>query len=361
MKKYEPLKQKEVVPDTILIADDDVINRAILNEIFKDTYRIEEAENGEECLKKLLAQKERICALLLDVVMPVMDGLQLLKELKDRNLLELIPVFLITAEANERIIKEGYDLGVMDVIVKPVTPHIVRRRVDSIVELFVSRRKMRRIVQRQNMELIDKDVEIMRLNMGMVEALATAIEFRSGESGEHVQRISGITRYLLKTTRLGEGISDEAVELISMASIMHDIGKIAIDDAILNKPGRLTPDEYEIMKTHTTQGAHLLEKITQLRNHKVFGYAYDIALHHHERWDGRGYPEGLKGNDISIWSQIVSLADVYDALISKRVYKDAYSSEKTLKMICGGECGEFNPELLKQFVNSENEIRELFY
>ena len=162
MKEYEPLKQKSVVPDTILIADDDEINRAILNEIFKDTYRIEEAENGEECLKKLLAQKERICALLLDVVMPVMDGLQLLKELKDRNLLEIIPVFLITAEANERIIKEGYDLGVMDVVLKPVTPHIVRRRVDSIVELFVSRRKMRRIVQRQNMELIDKDVEIMR-------------------------------------------------------------------------------------------------------------------------------------------------------------------------------------------------------
>ena len=146
-----------------------------------------------------------------------------------------------------------------------------------------------------------------------------------------------------------------------MASIMHDIGKIAIDDAILNKPGRLTPEEYDIMKTHTTQGARLLEKIPQLRDHKIFDYAYDIALHHHERWDGRGYPEGLKGNDISIWSQVVSLADVYDALVSKRVYKDAYSPEKTLKMICGGECGEFNPKLLKEFIDSENEIRELFY
>ena len=253
-------EQSLVIADTILIVDDSELNRVILKEIFKDTYSIEEAENGQQCLEKLIQKKEHICAVLLDVMMPVMDGMELLRRLKkDTDILDTIPVFLITAEAGEQVIKEGYQLGVMDVIEKPVVPYVVKRRVDSVVELFLSRRKLSRLAEYQKQELINKELEIMDLNKGMIEALATAIEFRSGESGDHVQRISGITEYLLGNTSIGKGFSREDIRLISMAAIMHDVGKIAISDMILNKPGRLTAEEFDIMKTHTLQGAQLLE------------------------------------------------------------------------------------------------------
>ena len=194
----------------------------------------------------------------------------------------------------------------------------------------------------------------------MIEALSTAIEFRSEESGDHVRRIHDMTKYLLTYTELGQGLSRENIDYISLASIMHDVGKIAVPDAILNKPGKLTPEEMEIMKTHTVQGALLLERIPQLRTHGAYQYAYDIARHHHERWDGRGYPDGLKGNEISIWAQIVSLADVYDALSCKRVYKDAFSRETVLEMIRDGQCGVFNPRLLECFFAVEERLSGMY-
>ena len=175
-----------------------------------------------------------------------------------------------------------------------------------------------------------------------------------------MQRIRRITQHLLEHTPLGEGLSREEIEQIALASIMHDVGKIAVPDAILNKPGKLTPEEFEVMKTHTTQGAKLLDQIPQFREDSLYPYARDIALHHHERWDGRGYPEGLVGDEISIWAQIVSLADVYDALSCKRVYKDAFSREKVLEMICGGQCGTFNPRLLECFLAEEPALARLY-
>ncbi len=344
----------------LLIVDDDMINRAILREIFKDAYQIEEAENGQEGLEKLMSLKEHVCALLLDVVMPVMDGLRLMEILEKAGIPDSIPVFLITAEAKEEVVKRGYDMGVMDVISKPVIPYVVRRRVDSVVELYRSRKQMRLLVESQHQKLIEKEQQIMNMNKGTIEALATAIEFRSGESGSHVRRISEITRYLLGSTQLGRDIPPEAVEQIANAAILHDIGKISIPDAILNKPGRLTKEEYEIMKTHALCGAQLLERISQLHGQEVLRYAYDIARHHHERWDGKGYPDGLKGNEISIWAQVVSLADVYDALVSKRVYKEAFEYEKAVRMIAQGECGTFNPQLLSVFLETEKELKKFY-
>ena len=195
------------------------------------------------------------------------------------------------------------------------------------------------------------------MSVGMVESLSTAIEFRSDESGEHVRRIHDITDFLLRNTRFGDGLSENEIELIALAAIMHDVGKIAIPDAILKKPGRFTPEEFEIMKTHTIQGGRLLAK---MKEHESYSYAYDIALHHHERWDGRGYPDGLKGDEISVWSQVVSLADVYDALISKRCYKDACSCDEAVRMIVNGECGVFNPELIDSFLQVEGELRRMY-
>lgn len=194
----------------------------------------------------------------------------------------------------------------------------------------------------------------------MIEALSAAIEFRDGESGDHVQRIHDITKLVLTRTRLGDGLTAEDIDDIALAAIMHDVGKIAIPDAILCKPGRLTAEEFEVMKTHTVQGAELLERIPQMRGIGAYRYAIDIARHHHERWDGRGYPDGLVGDQISIWAQVVSLADVYDALTSKRVYKAAFTREESLRMIRDGECGAFNPELLDCFFEVEPQICAMY-
>ena len=349
-----------MIPDTILVIDDDEINRGILDNLFSAFYRVEEAENGRIGLERIQADPEGYCAVLLDVVMPEMDGLQVLRALREAELLEKIPVFLITAEASDATMKEAYRLGVMDVISKPVVPYVVLRRVNSVVELFRARKRLGNVVERQQSELLIQAQKIIDLNQGMIESLSAAIEFRNGESGQHVRRIHDITKSLLSDTDLGAGLSKEEIQQIAQAAIMHDVGKIAIPDAILNKPGCLTPEEFEIMKTHTTQGGFLLEKIPQLRENGVYHYAYDIARHHHERWDGRGYPDGLKGEEISLWAQVVSLADVYDALSCKRVYKDAFPREKVLQMIRDGECGVFNPELLDRFFSVEEKLQRMY-
>lgn len=355
MDKY--LKQKT---GTVLIVDDSEINRAVLENIFAARYQVMEAENGKEALDILIERQGEICAVLLDVIMPVMDGIEALEKMSLLGITEQIPIFLITSETADDTLKKAYGLGVMDVVAKPVIPFVIERRVGSVIELFSARRSLNAKVKEQQDEIVAQQEHIIRLNIGMIEALSTAIEFRSGESGGHVRRIHDITEYLLKNTELGEGLSDEDIMDISLASIMHDVGKIAIPDAILNKPGRLTPEEFDIMKTHTTQGGELLKKIPQMREHEAFRYAYDIAVHHHERYDGSGYPDGLKGDEISLWAQIVSLADVYDALTSKRCYKDAFGADEAVQMIKDGKCGVFNPKYLEIFLREEPQLRKIY-
>ncbi len=348
-------------PDSILIIDDDAINRKILGKIFSNKYQICEAEDGCHGLAEILTNRNRFVAVLLDVVMPGMNGVQVLEHLRGMDLLKKTPVFLITAEQDEALVKQAYDLGVMDVIVKPVQSYIVRRRVDSVIELFRARRELNTVVQAQQVRLQKQTEQIQHLNQGMIEALATAIEFRSQETGGHVQRISSITRFVLENSSLGKGLSAEDIDHITQASILHDIGKIMIPDAILAKPGKFTPEEYDAMKLHTVKGAHLLESVPQLRDTPIFEYAYDIALHHHERWDGRGYPDGLIGDQITPWAQVVSLADVYDALSCKRVYKEAFSHSTVLSMILGGQCGVFSPLLLDSFFAVEDHISQMYH
>ena len=301
-----------------------------------------------------------LSAILLDVVMPRLDGIQLLRILNERRLTSVVPVFLITADPGGDTMQKAYDLGVMDVIAKPVVPFVVRRRVQSVVELFAARRLLGAEVERQRDQLLFQAEQLAEMSMGMVEALSTAIEFSSDESGEHVRRIHDITCMLLGETPLGDGLSDSEIRLIGMGAVTHDVGKISIPDAILNKKGRLTPDEYELMKTHTTQGAQLLSHIPQMREHSAYRYAYDIALHHHERWDGGGYPEGLKGDEISMWTQVVSLIDVYDALVSERCYKKPIPFDRATEMILDGECGVFNPRMLEYFRKAEPWMRQLY-
>ena len=360
MEKYElnPADGRE--PKTILIVDDDPINRKVLTKVFSPYYTIKEAENGREGLTQILEPSNRLCAILLDVMMPGMNGIEVLMKLKDQNLTEKIPVFLITSETGLSIVQGAYELGVMDVISKPVVPYVVLRRVRSVIELFEAREHLSGVVESQNIALLEQQKKIIQLNQGMIEALATAIEFRNEESGGHVQRISTITRLMLENTNFVEGLTAEEVDNIVLASIMHDVGKITIPDAVLCKPGKLTEEEYEIMKSHTVKGVTILESIPQLRDSEIFDYACDIARHHHERWDGKGYPDGLVGNEISPWAQVVSLADVYDALSCDRVYKPAFPRAKVIEMILGGQCGQFNPDLLESFFSVEDQIFEMY-
>ena len=346
--------------NTILIVDDDMINRKILGKIFSGYYKVEEAENGRVGIERLMDGRSRLCAILLDVLMPEMTGIEVLRWMKGRELLEKIPVFLITSERSEDIVREAYQLGVMDVIQKPVISYVVLRRVRSVIELFEARKHLNTVVEHQSVALLEQAEKIIQLNQGMIEALATAIEFRNEESGGHVQRICQITRILLEQTDFGDGLSREEVENIALASILHDVGKITIPDSVLTKPGRLTPQEYEVMKSHTTKGVAILEHISQLQDSGIYDYAKDIARHHHERWDGRGYPDGLIGEQISPWTQVVSLADVYDALSCKRVYKAPYPRKQVWEMIRTGQCGQFNPRLLDSFFSVEDQLFALY-
>lgn len=360
MKPPSLLSVPEVPARRMLIADDDEINRDLLDHIFSSSYQTEQADNGKDALDSIFAAPEEYCAILLDVVMPKMSGLEVLRCMAARGLPQKVPVFLITGDASASVIKEAYELGVMDVISKPIISHVLQRRINSVVELFSARAALSSKVQQQQAELFQQAQKIITLNRGIIAALATAIEFRSGESGKHIHRIYSITRNFLLKTSLGEGLPPETVEQISLAAIMHDVGKIAIPDNILNKPGILTPEEFEIMKQHTVLGAEMLQKIPQLHGNGSYKYAYDIARHHHERWDGTGYPDGLKGNEISIEAQIVSLADIYDALLSERCYKKAFSREEALQIIENNRCGIFNPLLLDKFFSIEDELYSLY-
>jgi len=333
----------------ILIVEDEEINRAILNEMFYRNYDALEATNGQEALELIEQHRDSIAVILLDVIMPVMDGVQFMEEMHRRDWIKDIPIVLITAEVSDKLSIQSYEFGISDVISKPFNPYIVKLRVGNIIELNSYRKNLEQVIHDQTIELQIQAEKLRQSNSFFIEALNTAVEFRDNESGMHIQRIRDITRLFLYNVseRYPEySVLRKDADLICDAAAMHDIGKIAIPDAILLKPGRLTKEEFDIMKTHSLKGCEILDKLS-IENSELLGYCYDICRHHHERWDGRGYPDGLSGNNISIWAQIVSIADVYDALVSKRVYKDARSHEKALEMIINGECGVFNPMLLE--------------
>lgn len=329
---------------TILIVDDIEINRLVLAEIFSEDYKIIEAADGKQAIEIINSGVE-ISAVLLDLVMPKVSGIGVLQEMNRTGKIHKIPVLLITAAESDEQLLEGYNLGAVDVIRKPFMAHFLKCRVNNMIDLYRHRNELEEIVQQQVERL-------NRLNLSLVEKLASIIEFRDCESGEHVKRICRLTRILM--TELSNAhpeyhLQAGEIENVARASVLHDIGKISISDMILNKPGRLTKEEFEIMKQHTLKGCEILESMSDILDDGIYKYSYDICRHHHERWDGKGYPDGLRGDDISIWAQVVSVADVYDALTSVRVYKAAYSRETAVKMIVNGECGTFNPKLMEVF------------
>ena len=327
----------------ILIVDDSEMNRLLLSDMLSNEFDIIEAENGMEAAAILHNQEHEISLMLLDIVMPIMDGFEMLTVMNKNGWIKSVPVIMISAETVPSYMDKAYDLGVLDYISRPFDERVVQRRVTSTIMLAAKQKELAHMVTEQ---LYEKEKD----NRLMIEILSNIVEFRNGESGLHVLHIHTLTELLLK--KLIEktdkyNISKKDIPLICNASALHDIGKIAVPGEILNKPGKLTKEEFEIMKTHSAAGAKMLSCIPLRENEPLIQVGYQICRWHHERYDGKGYPDGLKGEEIPIAAQVVALADVYDALTSKRVYKDAFSHEVAVNMILNGECGIFNPILME--------------
>ena len=339
----------------VLIADDSKVSRSILGEMLKDDYRILEADSGRATLDAVDRYGGDLSLVLLDIAMSDMSGCEVLAELSRQAALDSLPVIMSSSEDTDDVVLRAYDLGASDYISRPFDDRIVRRRVNNIIRLYTKQRRLTSLLSQQ----YNARVNNSRI---LVDIMASVMEVRNGESGRHVTHIEKLTELLLgDLARRSDkySLGNEERSSIALASALHDIGKMSIDDAILNKPGRLTPEEFEIMKTHTTIGADMLRNLG--RNHEgsaLLDYAYQIARWHHERWDGTGYPDGLKGDDIPIAAQVVSVADVYDALTSVRVYKDAISQEEAIRMILDGECGAFNPLLIECLLEVRDRIAE---
>ena len=338
----------------ILIADDSEMNRSILSDMLGEEYEIIEVENGAEAVACFQKMASEISLLLLDIVMPRMDGFEVLAMMNRHHWIEDIPVIMISAENTPTYVERAYELGVTDYINRPFDELVVHRRVINTIMLYAKQKKLINMVA-------DQMYEKQKGNSLMVSILSHIVEFRNGESGMHVLHIHAITDLLLRhlvqmTDRYP--LSQEDISTITTASALHDIGKIAVPEEILNKPGKLTKEEFEIMKSHAELGATMLEQIPFSQDESLIRVAYEICRWHHERYDGKGYPDGLKGDEIPISAQIVSIADVYDALTSERVYKPAFSHEAAIEMIVKGECGSFNPLIMDCLLEISDKIRE---
>ena len=344
----------------ILIVDDEEVNREILDTMFSLDYNISQASNGREAIE-LIEEKNDLVLILLDIVMPLMDGFGVLEYMKRQGLLDKIPVILITGETVRNSEDRAYSYGIADVMHKPFYPDIVLRRANNIIELYQNKRNMEERLKEQEEAIRAQEQKIRQNNEFMIDALSTVVEFRSLETGEHIKRIKYFTRVLLKYLQKyypQYGLTQEQIGEITRAAALHDIGKIGISDAILLKPGKLTDGEFEIMKAHTTIGCDILESFCQEQDN-FYRYCYEICRHHHERWDGKGYPDHLAGDQIPLSAQVVAIADVYDARVSKRVYKSEYANSVAYDMIISGECGQFAPDVLECFKLAKEDFFDL--
>lgn len=339
--------------ETILIVDDSAMNRMLLSDILADTYNIIEAEDGEQAIAILQQHASEISIVVLDMVMPKVDGFGVLEAMNENRWIQFLPVVSISTESSPEFVERAYSLGVTDFINRPFDELIVIRRVSNTIKLYAKQRKLTNMVAN---EIFEKE----RNGSLMITILSHIVEFRNGESGMHVMNIGTLTEILLNQISKKNDkyyLPYAERDLIVKASALHDIGKISIPEEVLNKPGKLTDEEFEAMKQHTVIGYQMLSDLG-FQDEPLVKVSREITRWHHERYDGRGYPDGLKGDEIPLSAQIVSLADVYDALTSERVYKPAFSHEKAIQMILNGECGAFNPLLLECLVEAQDAIRQ---
>lgn len=343
---------------TILVVDDTKVNRSLLKRIFNEQYEILEAEDGEQAIQVIKEKIMDISLIFLDLLMPKKNGLDVLKYMALYGYTDLVPVIVLTGEATAETDEKAYEFGASDVIYKPFVPKVVMRRSMNLIELFEHRRDLEQKLEERTKQLEESKIKLEKGNDFLVNALSSVVEFRSLESGEHIKRVKAFTKILMKYLQKfypEYNLTKDAIDLIVNASALHDLGKIGISDDILLKPGRLTHEEFEEMKKHSIIGCELLEKFKQ-EDSEFYQYCYDICRYHHERYDGNGYPDHLVGEEIPIWAQVVSIVDVYDALVSKRVYKTPYAHEEAVRMIHDGECGVFSPKIIDCFDLAKEEF-----
>lgn len=350
--------------DTILIVENDEVSRTELADIFRDKYKILEVSNEKDGLDVFKAHVTSLAAILVNLTIVIKGNFQVLKKLSQRKVLSQIPFIMITSEETVEYESKGFEYGIISYIRKPFYPDAVKQMVDNVIQVFQYKRQLEFTVRGQTEKLKDTALKVMAERQKhtthvLIESLSNIIEFRNLESEQHVKRMREFTFSLGKSVMHlypEYELTEEKIDVIGWASSLHDIGKIVIPDNIILKPGKLNADEYEIIKSHTTKGAEIIERVIHLDNQLFCEYAYDIARHHHEKYDGKGYPDGLKGEEISIAAQIVALVDVYDALSSKRVYKAAYDTEKAYQMVVNGHSGSFSSKLLKAFTEVRKEF-----
>ncbi len=345
--------------DLILVVDDIEINRLILDNILNSHFDVVQAENGREAVDYLFSDAPKPVLVLLDIIMPEMDGFQVLEKMQADPRIQRIPVLFITAADSPASETKGLAMGAVDYIPKPFRPEVVERRVLNHVKLYKYSESLE--------EMVDQKVaELVRTKDKLLETMANIIEYRNLESGEHVKRTRELTEIMLDYLALHPMEDDEYQDLMADRDLvlkavpLHDIGKIGIPDNVLLKPGRVTPEEFEIIKTHTTIGSEIVETMLDFEDEKYLRYCHDISRYHHERWDGKGYPDGLSGADIPLVARIVSIVDVYDALVSERVYKPAMTRAQAEAILLDGAGKQFDPYLIEVFQAVADQFAEKY-
>ncbi len=353
----------------VLIVDDSELNREILVEILQDDYDIITCGDGKQALDIVYKDNEEIAVILLDLMMPVLDGYGVLEALYGTQYMQDIPVLIISGESEMKAEQRCFDLGVSDFIKKPFDNTLVKKRVKNITEMYLYKNNLEEQVKEQTevirgqCDMLNEHAEKLAANnVKIIEVLGNIVEYRNLESGEHIQRVKLYTRILgeqMMRDYPEYGLTPEKLDIIVSASALHDVGKISIPDNILLKPGRLTDEEFEYMKQHTTKGCDIIDSMPDIWTEEYKKVCYEICRYHHERYDGRGYPDKLAGDEIPISAQIVSLADVYDALVNERVYKKAFPKDKAYEMIMNNECGVFSPKIYKCFKKVRPKFEEM--
>lgn len=344
---------------TIIIADGEGLSKELLEQILINDYDIILVDDGKQVMTEINSHRKELAAVFIDWDMPAMNGYQLLQVMKIKNLMDKFPVFLTTSKSETQIEVTGYSMNVAAVLHKPYAAIAVRRQVVRIIEIFDRMGTLEKAADDQEKKLQEQRNKLNDYYDKLLDAISTIVEYRSPESERHINRIKSFTRLLAaayKNSYPDKGLTEGQITSLVRASAIHDIGKIAIPDSILLKPARLTEDERQIMMSHTTKGSEILELLRDVQDEEQFKVSYEVCRWHHERHDGKGYPDGLKGDEIPLSAQIVSLVDVYDALVSDRIYMKAYDKETAFQMIMKGECGAFAPEVLKCFESSRKLI-----
>jgi len=347
---------------TILIAEDVEINRVILKEMFKEQFKVAEAENGQVAIEYLENSGKQVACILLDLNMPVKTGFDVMVYMKEQGMMEQIPIILITGDDSKETEEMAYNFGASDIIYKPYIERVVMRRVKNVIDLYAHKNRMEELVREKTLQVQEQSRMLKETNEMILDGLGRIAGYKADESKEHTKRIKKFTRIMLDNAAESHPeleLNEEEIDMIVRASALHDIGKLGIPDSILTKYGQLTPEEEKLLQSHTTIGCEILDDFNLMSNQQFYQYCYDICRHHHERWDGKGYPDKLSGDEISPTVQIISLVDAYEELVAERAYSTPYTHDLAVESILNGEQGAFSPLALECLELSSEEFRKL--